>query len=77
MGLHENITLLFLPVGHTKFSTDWCFGLLNKFRRSVVSSLDGMARVVDESADVNTSQLVMGRLLCLYVRLGGLFWRGV
>ena len=58
MGLHENITLLFLPVGHTKFSTDWCFGLLNKFRRSVVSSLDGMARVVDESADVNTSQLV-------------------
>ncbi len=59
VGLHEEITLLFLPVGHTKFSPDWCFGLLKKkFRRSVVSSLDEMARVVDESADVNTSQLV-------------------
>ncbi len=59
VGLHEEITLLFLPVGHTKFSPDWCFGLLKKkFRRSVVSSLDELARVVDHSADVNTSQLV-------------------
>ena len=58
-GLHEEITLLFLPVGHTKFSPDWCFGLLKKkFRRSVVSSLDELVKVVEESADVNTSQLV-------------------
>ena len=59
VGLHEEITLLFLPVGHTKFSPDWCFGLLKKrFRRTVVSSLDELARVVEDSADVNTSQLV-------------------
>ncbi len=59
VGLHVEITLLFLPVGHTKFSPDWCFGLLKKkFRRSVVSSLDELARVVEESADVNTAQLV-------------------
>ena len=28
--LHENITLSFLIAGHTKFSSDWCFGLLRK-----------------------------------------------
>lgn len=26
-GLHESITLSFLPVGHTKFSCDWAFGI--------------------------------------------------
>ena len=25
-GLHKNITLSFLVVGHTKFAPDWCFG---------------------------------------------------
>ena len=50
---------MFLPVGHTKFSSDWCFGLLKKkFRRSVVSSLNDLVGVVEASADVNTSQLV-------------------
>ena len=29
-GLHNNITLSFMIVGHTKFSPDWCFGLLKK-----------------------------------------------
>ena len=29
-GLHENITLSFMVAGHTKFSPDWCFGLLKK-----------------------------------------------
>lgn len=27
-GLNHKITLNFLPVGHTKFSVDWAFGLL-------------------------------------------------
>ena len=59
VGLHEEITLSFLPVGHTKFAPDWCFGLLKKkFRYSVVSSLDDFVRVVEESGEVNTSQLV-------------------
>ena len=30
-GRHTDITLSFLVVGHTKFSPDWCFGLLNDF----------------------------------------------
>ena len=29
-GLHENITLSFMITGHTKFSPDWCFGLMKK-----------------------------------------------
>ena len=29
-GLHDNITLSFMIAGHTKFSPDWCFGLLKK-----------------------------------------------
>ena len=29
-GLHENIILSFMVAGHTKFSPDWCFGLLKK-----------------------------------------------
>jgi len=42
-GLHNNITLSFMIAGHTKFSPDWCFGLL--------------ANVVNTSANVNTTQL--------------------
>ena len=30
VGLHKEIILSFLPVGHTKFSPDWCFGLLKQ-----------------------------------------------
>ena len=29
-GLHTSITLSFMITGHTKFSPDWCFGLLKK-----------------------------------------------
>ena len=59
LGLHKSITLSFLTVGHTKFSPDWCFGLLKqKFRKSKVDCLDDIARVVDTSADVNFAQLV-------------------
>ena len=48
--LLKRITLSFLIVGHPKFSPDWCFGLLKqRFRRSVVGSVNDLARVVDES----------------------------
>ena len=46
-------------VGHTKFSPDWCFGLFKqRYWRTFVSCLDGIAKVVDVSADVNVAQLV-------------------
>ena len=51
--------LSFLVVGHTKFSPDWCFGLLKqRFRRTNVGCLDDIVQVVDDSAKVNVAKLV-------------------
>lgn len=59
VGLHDTITMSFMLVGHTKFSPDWCFRLLKqKYRKSYVSCLQGIVDVVNQSADVNTAQLV-------------------
>ena len=56
---HTNITLSFLPVGHTKFSPDWCFGLFKRqYRRTKVGSLQNIAEVVNTSAECNVAQLV-------------------
>ena len=58
-GLNRRISLSFLPAGHTKFSPDWCFGLLKqRSRRSVVGSLDDLVEVVERSASVNKAQVV-------------------
>ena len=58
-GLHQTISLHFMITGHTKFSPDACFGLIKrKFCKTAVSSLDDLARVVDESAACNICQLV-------------------
>ena len=59
VGLHHSISLSFLVVGHTKFSPDWCFGLLKQcFRRTKVGCLDDLVKVVDSSAGVHIAQLV-------------------
>ena len=59
VGLHRTITISFLIMGHTKFSPDWCFGLFKqRFRRTKVSCLDDIVRVVESSAEVNHAQLV-------------------
>ena len=56
---HTNITLSFLPVGHTKFSPDWCFGLFKRqYRRKKVGSPQNIAEVVNTSAECNVAQLV-------------------
>ena len=56
---HTNITLSFLPVGHTKFAPDWCFGLFKRsYRRTKVGSLCSIAQVVNNSAVCNFTQLV-------------------
>ena len=58
-GLHPSITYSFLPVGHTKFSPDWCFGLMKqRYRRTKVDSLQDLVDVVNGSAIVNFAQLV-------------------
>ena len=59
VGLRHSITLSFLVVGHTKFSPDWCFGLLKqRFRCTKVGCLDDIVGVVNTSAKVNVAQLV-------------------
>ena len=58
-GLHKEITISFLPVGHTKFAPDWCFGLFKqRYRRMKINTLDDIAAAVDTSSVVNVSQLV-------------------
>ena len=58
-GIYNSVTLSFMIVGHTKFSPDWCIGLLKqKLRRCRVDCLDDIVKVVESSADVNLAQLV-------------------
>ena len=56
--LHKEIKISFLPVGHTKFFPDWCFGLLKrKYRWEKIRCLD-IVKAVNESAIPNYTQLV-------------------
>ena len=73
VGLHDKITLSFLVVGHTKFSPDWCFGLLKqRLRRTNVGSLGDIAEVVNNSANANVAQLVgTQKGKCLYHPMTG------
>ena len=58
-GLHEEVKISFLPVGHTKFAPDWCFGLMKqRFRRTKIGDLDDIANCVSLSSSVNVPQLV-------------------
>ena len=58
-GQHNEITISFLPVGHTKFFPDAGFGILKrKFRLINVGCLSDIASVVDKSAAMNHTQLV-------------------
>uniref|UniRef100_A0A1X7TBL4 Uncharacterized protein n=1 Tax=Amphimedon queenslandica TaxID=400682 RepID=A0A1X7TBL4_AMPQE len=56
----EQVNQPVLPASRpTKFSPDWCFGLLKqRFRRSVVGSLHDLLEVVERSASVNKAQVV-------------------
>ena len=58
-GQHKEITASFIPVGHTKFSPDWCFGLFKRlFKRTEITCLDDIAQVAENSAQCNHAQLV-------------------
>ena len=59
-GMHNSILYSVLIAGHTKFSPDWCFGLIKQsFRRGYVSSLFDLMEAVDQSTvtGVNISKL--------------------
>ena len=58
-GLHHEVKISFLPVGHTKFSPDWCFGLFKcHYRKIKVCCLDDIVAAVNQSAKPNFAQLV-------------------
>ena len=58
-GLHEEIKISFLPVRHTKFAPDWCFGLFKRFYRLwKIGCLDDIIHCVNHSALPNVAQLV-------------------
>ena len=59
VGLHDEIIISFLPVGHTKFSLDWCFGLVKrKYRKMKIGCLDDIVKAVHQSGSPNVAQLV-------------------
>ena len=58
-GLHEEVKISFLPVGHTKFALDWFFGLMKQsFRQTKIGDLDDIANCVSRSSLVSVSQLI-------------------
>ena len=60
-GLHESVRYSFLVAGHTKFSPDWCFGLMKqRLRRTFVSSLFDILEANDKPtlSGVNCGKLV-------------------
>ena len=58
-GLHKEIKISFLLVGHTKFAPDWCFGLFKRlYKRTEITCLDDIAQVVERSAQCNHAQVV-------------------
>lgn len=60
-GLNATASIAFLPAGHTKFSPDWCFGLMTRlYRKTKVSCMQDIVGVVNNSSQqgVNVPQLV-------------------
>ena len=73
-GRHTSAQISFMMAGHTKFSCDWCFGLVKRlFRRTSVSCLEDICDVVRQStaiSGINIPQLVGDQsgkvLVCTY-----------
>ena len=56
-GQHNEITLSFMLPRHTKYSPDWCFGLLKKwYRRTKVGGISDLVSVVNQSASIHITQ---------------------
>uniref|UniRef100_A0A1X7SUS6 Uncharacterized protein n=1 Tax=Amphimedon queenslandica TaxID=400682 RepID=A0A1X7SUS6_AMPQE len=58
-GLNVSISISFPPIGHTKFSPDWCFALIKQnFCKAEVDTLDDFVQVAEQSSAVNKAQPV-------------------
>jgi hypothetical protein len=56
-GLHDNIELSFMIVGHTKFAPDGYFGLIRRrYRRSNIYTYDDLVQTVIDSSEHNDCQ---------------------
>ncbi len=54
LGLNQKITLNFLPVGHTKFSVDWAFGLIKKrLRVEETHDINDVSDVIQQSTKMS------------------------
>jgi len=57
-GQHKEVVISYLPIGHTKFAPDWCFGLLKqRFRRTRIGDLNDIANCLSFFL-VNVPQLI-------------------
>ena len=56
-GLHEEIQLSVMVVGHTRCLVDGCFGLIKQNIDTLIDTLVQLQDVVEDSASVNTVQL--------------------
>lgn len=54
LGLNKKITLNFLPVGHTKFSVDWAFGLIKKrIKVTDAHDIDDICDIISQSTKLS------------------------
>lgn len=62
VGLNDEITIMFLPVGHTKFAPDAGFGIIkSRFRRSLICNADELCNCIEmstPSTKLNRAHLV-------------------
>ena len=65
VGLHQEIKISFLPVGHTKFSPDWCF-MKQQYRKTNIGCLDDIVAAVNSSEHNWWGHKVV-KLLCLSI----------
>ena len=58
-GLHEKIKISFLPMRHTKFTPDRCFGLFKRhYHLCKIGCLNDIVQAVNQSATPNVARLV-------------------
>lgn len=61
-NLHREISVNFMPPGHTKFAPDWCFGLFKrKISQTEVGCLDDICDIVKVSTPESNIPQLVGR----------------
>ena len=70
---HKKIPLSFLLTGHTKFSCNWCFGLVKRLYQKIkIDCLDNFAAVVSQVSNVNIAQVCDHEMILPFPLCGGI-----